>query len=63
VLIVLKGVMQMIKKKILVEVNKKKEFPKARDKRLVQMRARICDSSLTFKQRRMILLEIGKWRG
>jgi hypothetical protein len=63
VLIALKGVMQMIKKKKFVEVNKRKQVPKARDKRLVQMHARICDSSLTFKQRRMILLEIGKWRG
>jgi hypothetical protein len=55
--------MQMIKKKKLVEVNKKKGVPKARDKRLVQMQARICDSSLTLQQRRMILLEVGKWRG
>ena len=53
----------MIKKKKFVEVNRKKDVPRARDKRLVQIDARICDSSLTFKQRRMILLEVGKWRG
>jgi hypothetical protein len=71
VLIALERAMQMIKKKKLVEVNKKKgvpkardkSVPKARDKRLVQMQARICDSSLTLQQRRMILLEVGKWRG
>jgi hypothetical protein len=53
----------MVKKKKLVEVNKRKGVPKARDKRLVQMHARICDPSLTLKQRRMILQEVGKWRG
>ena len=55
--------MQMEKQKKLVEVDRKKGVPRARDKRLVQIGARICDSSLTFKQRRMILLEVGKWRG
>jgi hypothetical protein len=53
----------MIKKKKFAEVNKRKGVPKARDKRLVQMHARICDPGLTLKQRRMILQEIGKWRG
>ena len=53
----------MIKKKKLVELNKKKVVPKARDKRLVLMQERICDPRLTLKQRRMILHEVGKWRG
>ena len=53
----------MVKKKKIVDLNKSKGVSKARDKRLVQMQARICDSSLTLQQRRMILLEIGKWRG
>jgi len=55
--------MTMIKKKKYVEVNIKKGEPRARDKRLVLMQARICDPSLTLKQRRMILEEVGKWRG
>ena len=59
----LERAVQMVKKKKFVEVNRKKGVPRARDKRLVQIGARICDSSLTFKQRRMILLEVGKWRG
>ena len=62
-LIALERAVKMIKNKKFVQVNERKEVPKARDKRLVQMQARICDSSLTFKQRRMILLEVGKWRG
>jgi len=62
-LIALEGALEMVKKKKFAEVNKRKGVPKARDKRLVQMQARICDSSLTFKQRRMILKEVGKWRG
>jgi len=53
----------MIKKKNFDELNKKKDEPRVRDKRLVQMQARICDPSLTLKQRRMILHEVGKWRG
>jgi len=53
----------MMKKKKYVELNKKKVVSKARDKRLVQMQARICDPGLTFEQRRMILYEVGKWRG
>ena len=55
--------MQMVKKKKSVELNKRRVVPKARDKRLVLMQARICDSSLTHKQRQMILHEVGKWRG
>jgi hypothetical protein len=55
--------MDMLKKKKLAELNKKRVVPKARDKRLVLMQARICDPSLTLKQRRMILQEVGKWRG
>ena len=55
--------MKMFKKKKYVEVNKSKGVSKARDKRLVLIQARICDPSLTLNQRRMILLEIGKWRG
>jgi hypothetical protein len=62
-LIALEGVMQMIKKKKHVEVNRRKSVSEARDKRLVQMHARICDPGLTLKQRRMILQEVGKWRG
>ena len=53
----------MIKKKKVVESNKNKVGPRARDKRLVLMQERICDPSLTLKQRRMILHEVGKWRG
>jgi len=62
-IITLERAIDMIKKKKLVELNKTKVVPKARDKRLVQMQARICDPSLTLKQRRMILHEVGKWRG
>ena len=62
-LIVRERAIQMVKKKKIIEVNKRKGVSKARDKRLVQMRARICDPSLTLKQRRMILQEVGKWRG
>ena len=62
-LITLERAVQMIKKKKFVELNKKRVVPKARDKRLVLMQARICDPSLTLKQRRMILQEVGKWRG
>jgi hypothetical protein len=53
----------MLKKKKHAELSKKRVVPKARDKRLVLMQARICDSSLTHKQRQMILHEVGKWRG
>jgi hypothetical protein len=63
VLNALERAVQMVKRKKFGEVNRKKSVPKARDKRLVQIGARIYDSSLTFKQRRMILLEVGKWRG
>jgi hypothetical protein len=60
---VLERAVEMIKKKKYVEINKKRTEPRVRDKRLVQMQARICDPSLTLKQRRMILHEVGKWRG
>jgi len=55
--------MKIIKKKKFVEVNKKRVESRVRDKRVVQMQARICDPGLTLKQRRMILHEAGKWRG
>jgi len=62
-IITLERAVQMLKKKKYVEINRIKVGPRVRDKRLVQMQARICDPSLTLKQRRMILLEVGKWRG
>ena len=62
-LIALERAVKMLKKKKYIDANKSKGETKARDKRLVQMHARICDPSLTLKQRRMILQEVGKWRG
>jgi hypothetical protein len=53
----------MLKQKKYVDINKIKGGSRVRDKRLVQMQARICDPSLTLKQRQMILHEVGKWRG
>ena len=53
----------MLKKKKYVEINKRKGGSRVRDKRLVLMQERICDSGLTLKQRQMILHEVGKWRG
>ena len=53
----------MLKKKKYVEINKIKGGSRVRDKRLVLMQERICDASLTLKQRQMILHEVGKWRG
>ena len=53
----------MLKKKKYVEINKTKGGPRVRDKRLMLMQERICDPGLTLKQRRMILHEVGKWRG
>ena len=63
VLIALGGAMKLIRKKKHVKTKKKMGISKARDKKLVQLKERICDPSLTLNQRRMILLEIGKWRG
>jgi len=62
-IITLERAVQMLKKKKYVEINRIKGGPRVRDKRLVLMQARICDPSLTLKQRRMILHEVGKWRG
>jgi hypothetical protein len=53
----------MLKKKKYVEINRMKGGTRVRDKRLVLMQERICDPRLTLKQRRMILHEVGKWRG
>ena len=53
----------MIKKKKYVEINRTKSGPRVRDKRLMLMQERICDPGLTLKQRRLILHEVGKWRG
>ena len=62
-LIRLERAVRMIKKKKYVEINRTKGGPRVRDKRLVLMQERICDPSLTLKQRRLILHEVGKWRG